>query len=77
MRDEMLAKRVDAKYAHFHFVCPGCESGGDLSVGLIEKHKPFGCPEGCGATFVLWQHVISWRLRAVVVPVFKKEAARG
>lgn len=69
-KDEMIAKRSDDKEAVFDFVCPGCESEGELKVGLNEAHKPFACPEGCGATFVLWKHMAHWRLRCVVRPYF-------
>ena len=73
MRDEMVATSVEDGEAFFDFECPGCEACGELRIDVaINARKPFGCPERCGATFVLWQHNGQWRLTAVVVPIFKK-----
>lgn len=70
---ELLARSVTEDHADFDFVCHGCGSQGDISVPLNLAFKPIGCPEGCGATFVLWQFGLRWRLRCVVQP-FRRRA---
>ncbi len=37
---------------YFDFVCPGCKSEGELGIDTTEGYKTFGCPAGCGATFL-------------------------
>ena len=55
----------------YHFVCEGCGSEGELELP-IDRHSPFGCPEGCGATYIQWQNPDGkMQLTCVVAPVFK------
>jgi hypothetical protein len=56
----------------FNFVCEGCGSEGELGLEKKDGMAPFGCPEGCGATYVpLNDRVLGpgWRLKCVVCPV--------
>lgn len=54
----------------FYFVCKGeCGAEGELGLLKEEGMKPFGCPEGCGATYVPWNDRGLWRLECVVLPV--------
>lgn len=52
----------------FHFVCQGCDAEGDLQLEKKDGMKSFGCPEGCGATYVPWKYLGGWRLTCVVCP---------
>lgn len=64
--------RTEAGHHYFDFVCPGC--GGEGELGLrTDDFKPFGCPEGCGATFVMWRPDKNPAIRCVVQPVFAKQ----
>ena len=65
----MEAKAVEGKIVKYSFICAGCKAEGDLGVP-IDQHKPFGCPEGCGATYVQWKYKEVFRLKCVVCPVF-------
>jgi hypothetical protein len=56
----------------FHFVCDGCGAEGDLTLAKADGHKSFGCPEGCGATYVPWKYLGEWKLECVVCPIFEK-----
>lgn len=57
------------------FVCEGCGAEGQLELFKRDGMKLFGCPEGCGATYVPWkpdgEH---WQLRCVVKPYFAAAA---
>ena len=56
----------------FHFVCQGCGSEGELGLEKKDGMAPFGCPEGCGATYVPWNDQVlgrGWRLECVVCPI--------
>ena len=37
----------------FEFRCLGCGCWGTLGVRTTDR-DPIGCPEGCGATYILW-----------------------
>lgn len=53
------------------FVCEGCGAEGELGLFKRDGMKPFGCPEGCGATYVPWKpDGKRWQLRCVVKPYF-------
>jgi hypothetical protein len=72
MKTTVFLRETDQQI-FFHFVCEGCGSEGEL--GLEKKHgmKSFGCPEGCGATYVPWKDEVfgrGWRLQCVVCPMF-------
>lgn len=72
--------RHDAREVFFDdFRCPGCGSTGRLGVEISHKNKPIGCPEGCGATFILWLDDLvtgAWRITCVVRPVFERGVKR-
>jgi hypothetical protein len=58
----------------FHFVCMACESEGEIGIPREQGMKPFGCPEGCGATYVRWYpHGPEPSLKCVVRPYFEQE----
>lgn len=66
----MKQKRSKGSMVYFDFVCPGCDATGELGIDTKDGMKPFGCPEGCGATFVPWQPTVArWELRCVVQPM--------
>ena len=50
----------------FAFVCPGCGAEGTLGVPRRLGMQPFGCPEGCGSTFVRWSPGLIPILKCVV-----------
>ena len=52
----------------YRFRCPGCKCDGVLIVPVGQRGT-FGCPEGCGATFVQWTNSETPTITAVVVPV--------
>lgn len=55
------------------FTCEGCGAEGKLDLFKRDGMKPFGCPEGCGATYVPWRPTpITWQLRCVVKPYFSE-----
>jgi hypothetical protein len=58
----------------YDYICEGCKSKGELKVPT-DQTKSFGCPEGCGATYVQWDNSISDKteLMCVVCPVFEGE----
>jgi hypothetical protein len=65
----MKEKRRDGTMIYFDFTCPGCGRAGELGLDSAEGMTPFGCPEGCGATFVLWQPSgEQYELKCVVQP---------
>lgn len=41
----------------FDFVCDGCGAEGTLGILKKDGMAPFGCPEGCGATYVPWKRI--------------------
>lgn len=56
--------------AVFDFTCEGCGSEGEWAIPLSDL-GPHGCPEGCGATYILWkQPDDGWRLTCVVCPIY-------
>jgi hypothetical protein len=57
----------------FHFVCEGCGAEGELELDKKDNLKSFGCPDGCGATYVPWKYLGEWNLECVVCPVFDQE----
>lgn len=69
---QMVDKR-DHCYV-YDFVCEGCGSEGELKVP-IDECRSFGCPEGCGATYVQWfPPGKPATLRCVVRPYFSEQA---
>lgn len=67
----MEAKSIEENMVKYSFVCAGCEAEGTLGVPE-DQHKPFSCPEGCGATYIQWKLNGVYRLKCVVCPVFEK-----
>jgi len=65
----MTEKRRDGNMVYFEFRCPGCGAHGKLGLDHTEGMTPFGCPEECGATFVMWKPNEKYVLRCVVQPV--------
>lgn len=59
----------------FNFVCVGCRSEGELGIPLVDGMKPFGCPDGCGATYVRWNPGRTPTLKCVVRPYFRGKDA--
>lgn len=56
----------------YAFVCEGCGSEGELAIPEGDMH-PFGCPDGCGATYIQWTPPGKPpTLRCVVCPVFEE-----
>lgn len=59
----------------FAFECEGCGTTGDLGIPVDER-KPFGCPNGCGAMYVMWNNPLDEgkpNLMCVVCPIFEDE----
>lgn len=74
----MNETRRDGDMVYFDFVCEGCKAEGELGLDMTEGMKPFGCPEGCGATYVPWMpdgH--TYVLKCVVEPFFLKRRKRA
>jgi len=68
-RDINGKQRECAVYA---FKCEGCGAEGEIAVPLVE-FGPFGCPEGCGATYIQWRPPAGgYALQCVVCPVFEE-----
>lgn len=69
-----VAREREGDFHVYDYICEGCESEGELKVP-VDRTKPFGCPEGCGATYVQWDNPISERteLMCVVCPVFEDD----
>lgn len=61
----------------WHFVCVGCGAEGELELLKADGMKPFGCPEGCGATYVPWKYLGEWTLKCVVMPMFEEKRTKG
>jgi hypothetical protein len=57
----------------WEFVCEACGEQGELTLEKADGMQAFGCPEGCGATYVPWTE--QGRLVCVCRPVFAKERA--
>jgi hypothetical protein len=69
-----VAREVKDGKAKYDFVCEGCKSAGRLGVPIDLVGKTFGCPEGCGATYVLFKNLEgAWELMCVVCPIFEDE----
>lgn len=52
---KMQETKREGGMVYFEFSCPGCGAEGELGLDLNKDgHKPFGCPDGCGSTFVPW-----------------------
>ena len=64
----MNEKSREGSIVYFDFLCPGCGAHGKLGIDTNDGMKPFGCPEGCGSTFVQSKPDDKWRLRCVVQP---------
>lgn len=63
----------------FDYVCD-CEdydAEGEIALLKAEGMKPFGCPEGCGATYVPWQYQGRWQLKCVVLPQYWPRGERA
>lgn len=59
----------------WHFACVCCGSQGELDIPVRERLQPFGCPEGCGATYVAYTGVTGRQeLMCVVRPISAAEA---
>src|SRR5579872_16983 len=69
--NEQAAKVLGEGKVIYDYVCEGCGAVGELGVST-DIHAPFGCPEGCGATYIQWQwqHDGVFKLTSVVCPVF-------
>lgn len=63
------AYATEGQVAAFHFTCPGCGAEGDLRIDVTER-DPFGCPEKCGSTFILWRDLKGWTITCVVQAMF-------
>lgn len=72
-----VCTKETAEHIVFNFVCEGCGAEGELQLDKSDGMKSFGCPEGCGATYVPWKYEGQWRLECVVCPIFedKEESA--
>lgn len=57
----------------FHFVCEGCQAEGELHINEKEAFQQLGCPEDCGASYVMWKPADKYELKCVVCPVFEVE----
>jgi hypothetical protein len=53
---------------YFDFKCPGCEAEGNLGIDIKDRGQVL-CPEGCGASFILWRDGDVWKLTCVVKPM--------
>jgi hypothetical protein len=63
--------RTDDGKDWFEFVCAGCQAEGEIGIPREDGMQPFGCPEGCGATYVRWYpNVARPALKCVVQPYF-------
>ena len=57
----------------FNFTCPGCGSSGELGIPGDAFNQQVGCPEECGASFVMWRNPLDGNqpaLQVVVCPFF-------
>lgn len=63
-------KQVTKTQASYDFTCEGCGCKGELGVPL-NAHATFGCPEGCGATYIQTNHLNVPSLTCVVCPIFE------
>ena len=56
----------------FYFVCEGCGTEGPLDLEIVPISQRINCPEGCGASYILWNHpaLECPDLMCVVKPVF-------
>jgi hypothetical protein len=52
----------------YDFRCPTCGAEGELSMPE-DMREPFGCPEGCGTTYVQYRAHTHLHLRCVAWPV--------
>lgn len=61
----------------YHFTCEGCGAEGELEVP-VGARETFGCPEGCGATYVQWNNPLTEHpdLQCVVCPVMVPQEER-
>ena len=71
MKSGNVAKEKQGGFWVYEYVCEGCGSEGELKVP-VDEHGSFGCPEGCGATYIQWSNPLTARmeLMCVVCPVF-------
>jgi len=61
-------------FDRFDFVCEGCGSEGEIRIAKGQGMRPFGCPNGCGATYVRWRpDGFTPALKCVVKPVLRTE----
>jgi len=61
--------RTEDGVDYFDFNC-SCGAAGELGVATENAMEPFGCPEGCGATYVRWRPDKIPALKCVVQPVY-------
>lgn len=54
----------------WHFCCEACGAEGELTLQKADGMKSFGCPEGCGATYVPCR-TVGRKLICVVLPFFR------
>lgn len=67
----MKAKDKRDHHYWYDFKCEGCGDEGELGVDITER-SPFGCPAGCGATYVQWHPPGAMAaLKCVVKPIFE------
>lgn len=73
METQSERRRVGS-ITYFDFKCPGCGAEGELGIDTKEKGKgQVGCPEDCGARFILWRVGDVWKLTCVARPVFEED----
>ncbi len=65
----MIESRRADGMVYFDFACEGCGAQGELGIDPKDGTKPFGCPEGCGATYIPWLYCEKFKLTCVVCPV--------
>lgn len=66
--------KTEGGMIEFLFECEGCHAYGKILINEKEAYRPFGCPEDCGATYILWRPTPeTWELKCVVCPVFEDE----
>jgi hypothetical protein len=65
--------RTEGEHHFFHFVCEGCGATEELGILVAFDHHLHGCPEGCGAMYVLRSHLGIPMLVCVVCPIFEDQ----
>lgn len=67
-KDRSKHLRTEDGKDFFHFVCVGCDAEGELGLAS-DDYRPFGCPAGCGSTYLHYRGDGGHKLVAVVAPV--------